>query len=59
MGFRTLAVQKQSSEVWKILEAVKTEFNKFSDQLDKVDRQLNTASKSLNDLSFNKNKYYE
>ena len=50
MGFRTLAVQKQSSEVWKILEAVKTEFNKFSDQLDKVDRQLNTASKSLNDL---------
>ena len=50
MGFRTLAVQKRSSEVWKILEAVKTEFNKFSDQLDKVDRQLNTASKSLNDL---------
>ncbi|PWL28343.1 DNA recombination protein RmuC [uncultured Roseivirga sp.] len=50
MGFRTLAVQKRSSEVWKILEAVKTEFNKFSDQLDKVDKQLNTASKSLNDL---------
>jgi DNA recombination protein RmuC len=50
MGFRTLAVQKRSSEVWKILEAVKTEFNKFSVQLDKVDKQLNTASKSLNDL---------
>lgn len=50
MGFRTLAVQKRSSEVWKILEAVKTEFSKFSDQLDKVDKQLNTASKSLNDL---------
>ena len=50
MGFRTLAVQKRSSEVWKILEAVKTEFDKFSDQLDKVDKQLNTASKSLNDL---------
>ena len=50
MGFRTLAVQKRSSEVWKILEAVKTEFKKFSDQLDKVDNQLNTASKSLNDL---------
>jgi len=50
MGFRTLAVQKRSSEVWKILEAVKTEFKKFSSQLDKVDKQLNTASKSLNDL---------
>ncbi|WP_268222975.1 DNA recombination protein RmuC [Sinomicrobium oceani] len=50
MGFRTLAVQKRSSEVWKILEAVKTEFKKFSDQLEKVDKQLNTASKSLNDL---------
>ena len=58
MGFRTLAVQKRSSEVWKILEAVKTEFNKFSDQLDKVDRQLNTASNLLM-TSFNKNKYYE
>lgn len=50
MGFRTLAVQKRSSEVWKILEAVKTEFDKFSNQLDKVDKQLSTASKSLNDL---------
>ena len=50
MGFRTLAVQKRSSEVWKILEAVKTEFNKFGQQLEKVDKQLNTASKSLNDL---------
>ncbi|MCB0733748.1 MAG: DNA recombination protein RmuC [Flavobacteriales bacterium] len=50
MGFRTLAVQKRSSEVWKILEAVKTEFGNFSKQLDKVDKQLSTASKSLNDL---------
>lgn len=50
MGFRTLAVQKRSSEVWKILEAVKTEFKKFSDQLDKVDKQLSSASKSLHDL---------
>lgn len=50
MGFRTLAVQKRSSEVWKILEAVKTEFDKFSGQLDKVDKQLSVASKSLNDL---------
>jgi DNA recombination protein RmuC len=50
MGFRTLAVTKRSSEVWKILEAVKTEFGKFSDQLDKVDKQLSTAKKSLEDL---------
>lgn len=50
MGFRTLAVQKRSSEVWKILEAVKTEFGKFSAQLDKVDKQLTTASKSLDEL---------
>ena len=50
MGFRTLAVQKRSSEVWKVLEAVKTEFNKFGSQLEKVDKQLNTASKSISDL---------
>lgn len=50
MGFRTLAVQKRSSEVWKILEAVKTEFDKFTEQLDKVDKHMNTASKSLSDL---------
>mgnify|MGYP001492992430 FL=1 len=50
MGFRTLAVTKRSSEVWKILEAVKTEFGRFSDQLDKVDKQLTTAKKSLEDL---------
>lgn len=50
MGFRTLAVQKRSSEVWKILEAVKTEFGKFEEQLDRVDTQLTKASKSLNNL---------
>lgn len=50
MGFRTLAVQKRSSEVWKILEAVKTEFDKFTEHLDKVDKHLNTASNSLKEL---------
>lgn len=50
MGFRTLAVQRRSSEVWKILEAVKTEFNKFQLQLEKVDKQLSSASRSLQDL---------
>ncbi|MEN8227259.1 MAG: DNA recombination protein RmuC [Bacteroidota bacterium] len=50
MGFRTLAVQKRSSEVWSVLGAVKTEFSKFSDQLNKVQKQLNTASGSLETL---------
>ena len=56
MGFRTLAVQERSSEVWKILEAVKTEFDKFGLQLEKVDKQLHTASKSLNELRVTRTK---
>ncbi len=50
MGFRTLAVQKRSSEVWNVLGAVKTEFSKFSEQLGKVQKQLNSASGSLETL---------
>ena len=50
MGFRTLAVQKKSSEVWKVLEAVKTEFGKFEDQLDTVYSHLHKASNSLDVL---------
>jgi DNA recombination protein RmuC len=50
MGFRTLAVTKRSSEVWKILEAVKTEFGKFSEQLDKVDDRLGKAKNELEKL---------
>ena len=50
MGFRTLAVQKRSSEVWKVLSGIKTEFNKFSDHLAKVHKQINTASGSLDTL---------
>jgi DNA recombination protein RmuC len=50
MGFRTLAVQKRSSEVWNVLGAVKNEFGKFSDQLSKVQKQLDTASGSLETL---------
>ena len=44
MGFRTLAIQKRSSEVWKILAAVKTEFGKFGDVLDKTQKKLQEAS---------------
>ena len=50
MGFRTLAVTKRSSEVWKILEEVKTEFGKFSTHLEKVDSNLAKAKKSLEEL---------
>jgi len=50
MGFRTLAVQKRSSEVWNVLAEVKTEFVKYADQLEKVQKHLNTASTSLDNL---------
>ncbi len=43
MGFRTLAIQKRSSEVWEILGAVKTEFGKFDDVLKKVEKKLQEA----------------
>jgi len=36
MGFRTLAIQKRSSEVWQVLAAVKTEFGKYGEVLEKV-----------------------
>ena len=50
MGFRTLLVQERSSEVWKILSAVKSEFATFGDQLTLVKKQLSTASSSLDML---------
>jgi DNA recombination protein RmuC len=50
MGFRTLAVQQRSSEVWKVLAEVKTEFGKYSELLDTVYKQITTASNSLERL---------
>jgi DNA recombination protein RmuC len=47
MGFRTLAIQKRSSEVWQVLGAVKTEFGKFGDVLEKVQKKLNEASNTI------------
>lgn len=47
MGFRTLAVEKRSSEVWQLLGAVKTEFGKFGDMLAKAREQVDKASKTL------------
>lgn len=49
MGFRTLAIEKRSSEVWQVLAAVKTEFDKFGEVLSRVKRQLDTASKTIDD----------
>lgn len=50
MGFRTLAVQKRSSEVWKVLAEVKTEFVKYSEQLATVHKHINSASNTLETL---------
>jgi DNA recombination protein RmuC len=50
MGFRTLALQQRSSEVWKILGAVKTEFIKFGGLMEKAQKNLHLASTQIDDL---------
>ncbi|MGN0989150.1 MAG: DNA recombination protein RmuC, partial [Eubacteriales bacterium] len=50
MGFRTLAIEKRSSEVWNVLGAVKTEFGKFESKLEKVQGYFGNAQKGLEDL---------
>ena len=50
MGFRTLAIEKRSSEVWNVLAAVKTEFGKFGGMLQKVQNNLETASTQLDEV---------
>ena len=47
MGFRTLAIQERSSEVWKLLAAVKTEWTKYGDVLDAVQKKLGQAASSI------------
>ena len=47
MGFRTLAIEKRSSEVWTILAAVKTEFSSYGKVLDKVQKKLQEASNTI------------
>lgn len=49
MGFQTLAIEQRASEVVKLLGAVKTEFGKFGEVLDKLKKQLNTASRTIED----------
>ena len=47
MGFRTLAVERRASDVWTLLGAVKTEFQKFGDILDKTHKKLQEASNTI------------
>lgn len=50
MGFKTLAIEQRSQEVWDTLRAVKSEFIKFGDLLDKAQKQLQTADKTLSEI---------
>ena len=50
MGFRTLAIQKRSSEVWQILAAVKKEFQMFGGVLEKAQKKINEADREINKL---------
>lgn len=51
MGFRTLAIEKRSSEVWALLGAVKTEFGKFGDILEKTHKKLQEAGNTIEDAA--------
>ena len=50
MGFRTLAIQKRSSEVWQVLGAIKTEFGKFGVLLERTQKKLSEANSELDKL---------
>ena len=50
MGFKTLAIEQRSQEVWDTLRAVKSEFGKFGDMLEKAQKQLQTADKTLSEI---------
>ena len=51
MGFRTLAIQRRSSEVWHLLAAVKTEFGKFGEMLDAVKKRLDQAATDMDKVA--------
>lgn len=51
MGFRTLAIERRSSEVWRLLGAVKTEFGRFGEILERTQRKLQEASNTIDDAS--------
>lgn len=51
MGFRTLAIEKRSSEVWELLGIIKSEFGKFGDLLDKTNKKLIEISNTMSDAT--------
>jgi len=51
MGFRTLAIEQRSTEVWRLLGAVKQQFGQFGQLLDKVDKKLQEASSTIGDAT--------
>jgi DNA recombination protein RmuC len=51
MGFKTLAIEKRSSEVWNLLAAVKTEWGKYGLVLDKIQKKLQEAQNTIDDAS--------
>jgi DNA recombination protein RmuC len=51
MGFRTLAIERRSNEVWEILGAVKTEFGKFGTVMDNLKKKLDSAAKEIDTIS--------
>jgi DNA recombination protein RmuC len=59
MGFKTLAIQKRSAEVWNVLTEVKTEFTTFSKVFEQVQKQLNTASGTLEKLRITRSNVLE
>jgi DNA recombination protein RmuC len=50
MGFRSVAIEKRSSEVWQVLGAVRTEFAKYNEVVDRLGKQINTAANSVESL---------
>jgi DNA recombination protein RmuC len=50
MGFKTLAIQQNAGEVWRVLGSVKSEFDKFADVLDATQKELDQANKNLDKL---------
>jgi DNA recombination protein RmuC len=50
MGFKTLAIEQRSQEVWDTLRAVKSEFTKFGDILERAQKQIQTADKTLEEI---------
>jgi DNA recombination protein RmuC len=50
MGFRTLAIEKRSNEVWELLGAVKTEFGKYGDLMDSIKKKIELAAKEIDSV---------